>query len=172
MNKLNFIEKMGFKITWKLICIGLWGTDKIPVQITYAELFDYLEKRLNNNDLWLDEIVLLICEKDNQMKIHDLLCKFADEESSDFKLQERKWRAYLFYNILDNLSDDCLQGLLQLMEFWTLIGLQNESPIDFPKSGDKLSFKNYFTSSTYKQQIIKSKDWLENEMKTIAVQES
>lgn len=49
MNRLNTIEDMEFKVSWKLIAIGLFGSDKIPIQLTYTDLFDYLDKRLNNH---------------------------------------------------------------------------------------------------------------------------
>jgi len=43
------IEDMGFKVSWKSIAIELFGSDKIPIQLTYTDLFDYLDKRLNNH---------------------------------------------------------------------------------------------------------------------------
>lgn len=171
MNKLKLIEKMGFKITWKLIYIGLYGASKIPVQLNCAELFDYLIDRLNDNDEWVDEIVLLICEKEDKTKILSLISQFAKNEKSDNILQERKWRAFMLNNILSNICDDCLQGLLQLMEFWYLNSSYNDIPLDIPDSRDVNSIKNYFTESMYKKQIVKNKNWLNKEIVLIINEE-
>lgn len=171
MNKLKLIEKMGFKITWKLIYIGLYGTPKIPVQLNCAELFDYLIDRLNDNDEWVDEIVLLICEKEDKTKIQSLISQFAKNEKSDNILQERKWRAFKLKNILNNMCDDCLQGLLQLMEFWVLDASCKDIPFDIPNSRDEDSIKNYFTKSMYKKQIVKNKNWLNKEINLIISEE-
>ena len=37
MNKLLLLRNMGFKITWKLIGIGLYGDNEIPVSINHDE---------------------------------------------------------------------------------------------------------------------------------------
>lgn len=172
MNRLNTIEDMGFKVSWKLIAIGLFGSEKIPIQLTYTDLFDYLDKRLSNDDEWVDEIIMLICERSNESAIRNLIQKFADDDCFNIEMQERKWRAFILRNILDDLSADCLQGLLQLMEFWISMEMSKECPQAFPSTNEGLSVQNYFTQSTYNQQIDNNKKWLEQEKAAIIAEES
>lgn len=171
MNKLNAIEKMGLKVSWKLINIGLFGFKKIPIQLTYTDVFDYLDKRLCNQDNWVDDIIKLICEKDDEPKMRLLIQNFADEDCTDIDVQLRKWRALILKNTLNDLSVDCLQGLLQLMEFWVSMGTPKECPQEFPSTNEGLSVQNYFVQSNYKRQVENNKSWLEREMATIIAEE-
>lgn len=164
MNKLKAIENMGFEITWKLISIGLFGHDLIPIQLTYDEMFDYLDGKLYAIGKKTDSVIQLICEKDDIDKINNLVCKFANKEHSEVSIQERKWRAYILKSTLDNLSSDCLQGILQLMEFWTSMGMPNDCPQEFPKKDDEKSRKEYFTPSMLTILFAQNTKWLKNEM--------
>ena len=65
MNKLKILKDLGFKITWKLIKIGLYGLCEIPVLLTKYEILDYLYTLLNNIDEQTDSIVSLVGEHDN-----------------------------------------------------------------------------------------------------------
>lgn len=167
MNKLNAIENMGFKVSWKLINIGLFGFEEIPIQLTYPDVFDYLDIRLCNQDNWTDGIIMLICEKDDESKMRQLIQKFADGDCTDIDIQLRKWRAFILKNILGAISTDCLQGLLQLMEFWVSMGIPKECPQEFPSANEGLSVQNYFVQSNYKRQVENNKSWLEQEVAAI-----
>lgn len=163
---------MGFKVSWKLIALGLFGSDKIPIQLTYTDLFDYLDRRLSDDDEWVNESISLICEKGNESAVRKLIQKFADNDCCDIEIQERKWRAFILRNVLDGLNTDCLQGLLQLMDFWISMGMSKKCPQAFPGTNEGLSVQDYFTESTYNQQIDNNKKWLEQERAFIMAEES
>ena len=167
MNKLKILKNMDFKITWKLIYIGLYGLYKIPVVLTRDEVWDYLSDLLTNINEQSDSIISLICEKDDPIKADKILKKYADDDKSDITVQTRKWRAYLLKTLLDNISDDCLQGLLELIEFWISMGRPDDCPHIFPDQEEKNLKHGYFTQTTYNFLVNKNRVWLNQEITKI-----
>ena len=145
MNKLDALEKLGFKISWKLVCLGLFGDAGIPPVLTRGEVIAYLTDSLIDVGGQIDDIVRLICEENDSAKFDARLRQLADGDSADTALQKRKWRAYLLKNTLDNMNGDCLRGLLELME----------------------SVQSYFTKEAYELQVMKNRGWLEEEISGI-----
>ena len=169
MNKLNMLTNMGFRISWKLVNIGLYGYDEIPVLLTHDEVLEYLDMLLTDITEQTDNIISLICEKDNITEFDKLLKKFASGDSSNIIIQKRKWRAYLLKKLIDNSSEDFLQGLLELMEFWILMGKPDDCPQTFPNSNDTVSIQDYFTQSTYELLMQKNYAWLNKEISDIVM---
>ena len=98
--------------------------------------------------------------------------EFANKDSSDITVQRRKWKAGLLKNLIDNISSDCLQGLLALMEFWLSIGKVEDCPQSFPDRGNKESIQKYFTQSLYTSNLCRNRCWLKKEIKDIIRLES
>ena len=167
MNKLIILENIGFKISWKLISIGLFGDVEIPISLTHDDVLDYLNGLLTDINEQTDNIIALICEKDNYTKFNILLQELASKDNSNTAIQKRKWRAYLLKTLLDNISKDCLQGLLELIEFWTSMGMPDDCPQTFPSSGKKKTIQDYFTQSSYKFNLDKNRVWLNEEISAI-----
>lgn len=133
MNKLNSIEKLGLCVTWKLIDIDLCGTFQIPPQLSKDDLLDYLYNKLNVIDENTDDIISVVCESDDFDKCKKIVNSLATKDMSDSSLQFRKWRVLLLQNLINEISADYFQGILQLMEFWTIIGIPKNSPNVFPQ---------------------------------------
>ena len=95
MNKLCVLKKIGFKISWNLIAIGLYGNGEIPPSITHLDVVDYFDGLLTDIDEQTDNIITLICEKEDCTKFDRLLKELASEDDSNIAIQKRKWRAYL-----------------------------------------------------------------------------
>ena len=167
MNKLDALEKLGFKISWKLVYLGLFGDAGIPPVLTRGEVIAYLTDSLIDVGGQIDDIVRLICEENDSEKFDARLRQLADGDSADTALQKRKWRAYLLKNTLDNMSGDCLRGLLELMEFWMSMGKPDDCPMIFPDRADKESVQSYFTKEAYELQVMKNRGWLEEEISGI-----
>ena len=167
MNKLDALEKLGFKISCKLVCLGLFGDAGIPPVLTRGEVIAYLTDSLIDVGGQIDDIVRLICEENDSAKFDARLRQLADGDSADTALQKRKWRAYLLKNTLDNMSGDCLRGLLELMEFWMSMGKPDDCPMIFPDRADKESVQSYFTKEAYELQVMKNRGWLEEEISGI-----
>ena len=172
MNKLLLLRNMGFKITWKLIGIGLHGDNEIPVSINHDDVLEYLYEILSESGEQTENAIDLICEKDDSVEFDKLLVEFANKDSSDITVQRRKWKAGLLKNLIDNISSDCLQGLLALMEFWLSIGKVEDCPQSFPDRGNKESIQKYFTQSLYTSNLCRNRCWLKKEIKDIIRLES
>lgn len=164
MNKLYVLENWGFKITWRLIQIGAKGLCEIPAMLTRDEILGYLIDSLNNIDDQTDNVISLICE-DNPIEFDKVLDKFAENDRCDLGVQKRKWRAYLLQTLLDSLSRDPLQGLLELIEFWLAMGKPENCPHVFPTNTTVA--KDYFTEATYNSLIKMNREWLNKEINEI-----
>ena len=171
MNPLKKIEEMGLSVTWRLLEIGLCGSQKIPPVLMYSDIVAYLDCSLIHDCQQADRIITLLCFREETLKIKELIKEYAKQESSNLSLQQRKWRAYLLQSCLDSLSDDCLQGLMELMEFWISMDRPKESPFDFPKSTGTLIKQSYFTPSVYQIQRMKNYLWLNQEISAIQNEE-
>lgn len=167
MNKLNILKNMGFKISWKLINIGLFGNDEIPSVLTHNDVVEYLDSLLTDINEQTDDIITLICEKDNSTEFDSVLKEFATKDASDIAIQKRKWRACLLRILIDNISKDCLQGLLELIEFWVSMGKPDDCPQTFPSSDNKESVQDYFTQASYEFNVNKNREWLNEEILSI-----
>ena len=117
MNKLYVLKNMGFKISWKLIAIGLLGNDEIPPSITQLNAVEYLDGLLTDINEQTDDIITLICEKDNLTEFDKVLKELTRKDAADIVIQKRKWRACLLKILIDNINKNCTQGLLELMSF-------------------------------------------------------
>lgn len=172
-NTLIEIEQLGFQVTWKFINIGLHGNAKIPVQISYDDLFEYLDNLLERNIEEIDDIISIWCERDDIIEVDKLLESLSEKEVQDAFFESRKWRAYQLKKILDNVKQDCLQGLLEMMEFWLPMKDEKECPHVFPQnSGDGSSVQQYFSQTMYDFLIQKNRIWLEKEISSIIEKES
>lgn len=167
MNKLCALKNLGFKISWNLIAIGLYGNGEIPSSITHLDVVDYLDCLPADIDKQTDNIVALICEKEDYTKFDRLLKKLASEDDSNIAIQKRKWRAYLLKTLIDNINKDSLQGLLELMEFWVSMGKPDNCPQIFPNSSNKKSAQEYFTQESYEFNLNKNREWLNEEIQSI-----
>ena len=167
MNKLYILKSMGFKVTWKLMTMGLFGNNGIPPLITRADVVEYLDGLLTDINEQTDEIILLICEKDDSAKFDNIMKALAMKDAADIVIQKRKWRACLLKNVIDNISADCLQGLLELMEFWTSMGMPDDCPQTFPNRDSKESIQNYFTQASYEYNLSINREWLSEEIQSI-----
>lgn len=168
MNKLCVLKNLGFKISWNLIAIGLYGNGEIPPLITHLDVVDYLDSLLTDINEQTDNIIALICEKEDRTNFDRLFKELASEDNSNIVVQKRKWRAYLLKNLTDNINEDCLQGLLELMEFWVSMGMPDNCPQTFPNSDNKKSIQEYFTQASYEFNLNKNREWLNEEIQSIA----
>ena len=164
MNKLQeMYYNIGFKITWKLICIGLFGKSYISPQVSRNDVFVFLDHLLTIGHTQSENIIQVICEQDNPDRIDSLIQLLSNQEHSDEQTQLRKWRAFLLSKTLSTLPSDSFQGLLILTEFWIDAGPVKDCPHIFPSKNTK----KYFTQSTYDDLKNKNKAWLKNEIANI-----
>lgn len=172
MNKLCVFKNLGLEISWNLIAIGLYGDGEISPSITRLDVVDYLEGLLGGIDETTDNIIALICEKEDPIKFDRLLKELANKDDSNIDIQKRKWRACLLKILMDNISEDSVQGLLELIEFWISMGNPDNCPLIFPNSDNKKSIQEYFTQASYEFNLNKNREWLNEEIRSIVKLES
>lgn len=166
MNMLYNIQEIGLKVTWKLIRLGLTGFNGHLELISYEELFDYLTDRLGINESQDDNIIKIICEKENRFSVDSLLNYLASVEKTTEDVQYRKLRVYLLEKLLRQENRTCLQGLLELIELWASFGYPGDCPHIFPDNVN-ISVQEYFTNTNYQIMRKKNSEWLGDEIKRI-----
>jgi len=171
MNILEKIESMGFKVTWKLIFLGLYGFEGFSASISRSELLDYLKDCLGRNNNQTNKIISLIFEMQNDEEFDLQLNTYAENDQSIDIIQCRKWKAYILKTLLDIKYEDYFQGLLTLMEFWVSVGTTNDCPYNFLRDMSKLTCE-FFTESKYQILLEKSSIWLKSEVEYILQQEN
>lgn len=168
MSKLSVIRNMNLKITWKLIYIGLYGYDVIQPILTDYDVFEYLDDLLTDVNNLTDDIISLVCLKDNKSEFRKFLQNLANHDESEMSIQVRKWKVLLLQELLNNISKEPLKGLLELMEFWFSIGVTNDCPFVFPDSKDSKAIQEYFSQSSYDIIVADNREWLEHEVQNLA----
>ena len=166
MNKLIEIQNMGFRVSWKLIEIGLCGYSYIAQQLSKDDVYEYCNERLLQEDEETDNCIKLICQVDNDgftKTLHDL----ARNENSNVQLQLRKWRAFLLAETLESVGEDYFQGLLELTEFWASVDFPSDSPHLYQTE----STQEYYTQAMYDTLAEKNQLWVKDEIELIISQE-
>lgn len=167
MNNLYVLQGMGFKVPWKLIAIGLFGDGEIPPSITRSDVVEYLDCLLTAENEQTDDAISLFCEKDDTPIFDRVLKDLASRDTADSMVQKRKWRACLLKNLMEHISKDYLQGLLDLMEFWVSMGRPSDCPQTFPSQESKESTQEYFTQASYEFNVNNNQKWLRAEVESI-----
>ncbi len=167
MNRLYLIKKIGFKVTWKLISVGLYGNREIPVLISRKDITLFLNELLMNNNACADDIIALLCEENYPTDFDVLLHKYASIDKSELPIQNRKWKACLLMEVLDAISEDHLQGILELIEFWVSMNVPNDCPQKFPIPNNKESINEYFSQESFQKLVDENRIWLEKEIADI-----
>lgn len=147
--------------------MGLLGADEIPPSIVHFDVIEYLDGLLTGINGQTDDIITLICERDDSTRFNCLLKELARKDSADVDVQKRKWRACLLEILLDNINENWLQGLLELMEFWVSMGMPDDCPQTFPSSDKKKRIQDYFTQASYESSLSRNREWLDKEILSI-----
>ena len=111
MNKLFEIEKLGLRITWKLIWLGLNGKDDMAEQLRKEDALEYLNEKLGYSEHYIDEMIFILCNCEDAERTDQYLKRLAERENTSEIIQYRKWQVYLLERILAQPKDDSLQGL-------------------------------------------------------------
>lgn len=165
MDTIRKLKDMGFIITWKLIEIGLFGRDEIPVLLWKEDVLEYLDYLLSDINDQNDVAIELICNKEEPERFNNIIKRLAANEKSDVMIQKRKWRAYMVKSLIDNNSD-FPEGLLDLMEFWIIkMHAPEDSPLSF--LDNRKDVQDYYCQSLYDICVEKNRIWLKKEISTI-----
>ena len=166
MDTIRKLKDMGFKITWNLIEIGLYGKDEIPVLLWKEDVLDYLDYLLSNINNENDIAIELLCNIDEPDRFKNIIKKLVTNEKSDVTIQKRKWRAYMVKSLIDNKNSDFLEGLIDLEIFWiNIMNWPDDCPLSF--LANRKDVQDYYCQSLYDICVEKNRIWLKKEISTI-----
>lgn len=173
MNKLKELENMNFKITWKLINIGLFGYELINSQITKKDIYDYEEELLANNSFKFNDVVLLTDKSLSDTEFRELIYKFSKNEKTEMEFESEKWIVYLTKKMLDTLNKkDYFNSLLEISEFWISLGQPKNSPHIFQAVNNNITPKEYYTKEMFEKVLYIHEKWIKKEVKQISIREN
>ena len=164
-NKLENINNIGLKITWKFILIGYKGYMHLNSQITKDDICKYIENHINEKDNG-KYIELLVNEHDDYA-FEKTLRNFANKEYSDLNLQIDKWILYLTKVMIDNLKSDYYENLLEINDFWVSLGQPEYCPHIFQGVNNEIEPEDYYTIEMYDKILKIHKEWIKKEIKRI-----
>lgn len=173
MNKLKELENMNFKITWKLINIGLFGNELIKSQITKKDIYDFEEELLANNSFNFNDVVLLTDKSLSDTEFRELIYKFSKNEKTEMKFESEKWIVYLTKKMLDTLNKkDYFNSLLEISDFWISLGQPKNSPHIFQAVNNNITPKEYYTKEMFEKVLYMHENWIKKEVKQISIREN
>ena len=92
-NPLEQLKQMGFKITWRLICIGLSGNDFYTPYIVIDDVLDYIKNNIYESNEHFEEFLTLLSNEYDIEILEKKLVEFAEKENTLNVFEFRKWRA-------------------------------------------------------------------------------
>ncbi len=120
MNKLFTLSQRGFKINWRLLEIGLYGTPHMPPEITKSDISDYLCVILDGNPENFDEISELLCycgdESYDCDKFGELFNSYIEKENASREIALRKWLIFKTNELIFSENKDMQVDKFTLME--------------------------------------------------------
>ncbi len=165
-NKLKKISKMGFRITWNLINVGLKQYDSLQQQINYEDVFDYIKEVIClGKEIEEKFLAVLIHEGDIQETKKAIENNRVGENTSE-KFEMRKWRALELNELLTNNKEHPSLLVTRLYDFWLSFAFLDDSFKMHPKESVD------FLSRSNRDVINYHIEWLKNEISDILSTES
>jgi hypothetical protein len=165
-NAIKDLEALGFKISWTLLKFGYEGIEFLPKQISMDAICQYAESLIiagRESDL---SVQLTIADDENEFC--EILDRLVKAENVDSSLEQRKWRVRIVGKALDELTDDCFNGLLGLGDLWASLGFPDDCPHIF-QSRSQYTPEEYYTPEKFDELLSVNKQWVESEIDSIKV---
>ena len=164
--RLGRLRRRSVAVGWGTLLVGLHGFGWVDRQVSAANAIavalDVLEQ---NPD---DELVLaLACLWDSETEeVVGALERLAEREGVDYELERRKWRLLLLEERIDALPAEPRHGLLDLDEFWGVIGYPENGPHTVRiRSG--IPPEEYYTQDNYEAEVARHGRWMEQEARLL-----
>lgn len=165
LNRIDLFKKLGIKVTWRTLLIGLMGPGKFLAQLTTQEIIDYACDFLDKEDVAEEVIELISCSKDDKDEIKTILNRLADKENTNFGEEELKWQVALLSVCLEKISQKAMYGMIELTEFWEKFGYPKNCPHIIQGKNNNLSPNEYFSNDFFNQMIIRHREWISQQIK-------
>jgi hypothetical protein len=169
-NAFRNIERRNL-VDWGVVLHGATGVPGFAERLSDLSIRQYANDELGKiaiGDPQLDAIVGIATETyaDHQQLRADLE-KICRSRAIDLSRSLRVWRVAALEDVLANLSDDAVYGLIGLTEFWSAWGWPDDAPSSMRTNAEQLPEPVYHSRSNYDQVIDGHRKWLTNELKFI-----
>lgn len=164
-SKLELFQVNKLEVNWSTVLSGWRGFKKLPRQLSIKDIIDYAVSLVSNDDSQPDEVWQLagLSINDND-EVENLLKKLVLKENYYEIDQQRKWMVILLEEMINDLPDDCIQGLITLTDFWDKFEFPNDSPHIVQGRDNTISPSDYYNQENYLKLIEVHKKWVDEEI--------
>lgn len=166
-----------FSTKWSTLLVGWEGLGRyspwhssandFPSLLTACDVMHFAEERLkvSGESTEIDMIVELMSLSRNASReeVRAILARLAVAEKTQEDIELRKWRLISLEELFNTLSNDPINALISLTEFWQTWGFPNDSPHDIHDGDGRDRVINYFTDETLDRVRRKHVEWILNE---------
>jgi hypothetical protein len=146
-NPLRVFQELGLPITWTLVRIGWDGPGNYRRQLSAKNVRELASRLLecDPSDPHALQVLILRDEEINELE-QTIRAASAQERFSE-ETELTKWLVVRLLPLLDRLpTDDPVEGLTSIADFWYWLDFPEHSPYQFPNDrncGDHYSQRNY-----------------------------
>lgn len=160
-NPIYKMHNMGFSVTWSLISMGIDEREKYGFVLTSQDILEYLNLRLGVTKNYEDEIIHVICLDNESNCIYEKIRFLANKEPDQSNLNRRKWRAFLFGRLINDVN--CTSA--DIYDFWITFDDVLPCPDFYPYNAVA------FLSKQENEIIELNKRWFADEMRSIIAED-
>ena len=184
---MSTFEKLraAFDVNWTTVLVGWNGLGvlspwpncwtEFPPLISADEIAAYADERLSSSsDPSKQDLIVALLSSDLRLEtreeIKDLLEPLAELDGGDPRIELRKWRLVLLEDVLVNLPNNALHGLMALTEFWQGFGFPSDSPHDVQGRGNTITPSEYYQEENLHRLVDRHRRWIEDERASLKKQ--
>lgn len=163
MIKIKDFRDKKIEITWTLLNMGFDGSEIFKKQLNGQDIIDYAVSKIEDGDDSLDVVLLASSYASNTEEISELLNNLSNNETLDVNREFRKWRVIYVSKHLPHIQEECILGLIELGDIWTMFDFPDDSPHVFQGRDNKINPNEYYTQENYERLLEIHKRWLDKE---------
>jgi hypothetical protein len=170
-----------FEVNWTTVLVGWNGLgilspwperwSEFPSLLNSSEISAYCDERLASipDPAELNLIVMLLSsfQTESREAVKQLLMSLSELSKGNSSLELRKWRVALLEETLDKMSNDVLDGLMELTEFWQDFGFPADAPCAIQKICSAVDASEFYQHENLNALVSTHRTWIENEKITI-----
>lgn len=165
IQKMYLIAKQIKLIDWGMVFLGAKG---IPSgRLSASDISDFACQELANSDEARGALLTAISEvafcTEITEEILDYLYFICQQKRIDINVSYRKWRFLSLSELMTELPDDCVYGLLKLNGFWMVWGESIECPNIMQGVLNDISPAEYYTDEQFSLTVKRHQEWLKKE---------
>ena len=164
MIKISELEKIGLKITWKLLYLGYSGYSDFGKQISAGDIIAFAIDQLVPDNCNNDICELASSYESEDEDILRILHQLSMNEKSNNKFELRKSMSSIMSNALKTKDPNYIDGLMELTDLWIELGYPLDSPHVIQGRENNMSTHDYYTEENYEKLYHKNIHWLKTEL--------